>query len=124
MTDPFMDDEAEIEPLNTSALATIFREQLIACLEECARGRSGLFSTQVHQEEAWPEGEQLRALAMALQNIFAQQEEPFLLGDEFLDLCSMNGESNPGEARLARAFLKRIERNEVGQQLEQERRPW
>jgi hypothetical protein len=36
----------------------------------------------------------------------------------------MHGESNPGEARLARAFLKRIEKGEVGTQPDKEVRPW
>jgi hypothetical protein len=31
-----------------------------------------------------------------------------LLIDQFLDLCTMHGESNPGEARLAREFLREI----------------
>ena len=34
--------------------------------------------------------------------------------DEFLDFCSMHGECHPGERKLARAFLERIERGEVG----------
>ena len=34
--------------------------------------------------------------------------------DEFLDLCTMHGESHPGERKLARMFLERIERGEVG----------
>jgi len=34
----------------------------------------------------------------------------------------MHGESHPGERRLARAFLERIERGEVG--TETEKRPW
>jgi len=29
-------------------------------------------------------------------------------------LCSIHGESNPGERRLARMFLERIEKGEVG----------
>jgi hypothetical protein len=41
----------------------------------------------------------------------------------------MHGESHPGERRLARAFLERIERGEVGDQAGQEktgqaRKPW
>jgi hypothetical protein len=56
--------------------------------------------------------------------VLAQQEERNPLCDEFLDLCSIHGESNPGERKLARAFLERIERGEVGAQPEGERRPW
>ena len=62
----------------------------------------------------WPEAARLRDLAQALQNVFAQYEQRNPLCDEFLDLCSMHGESHPGEPRLARMFLSRIERGEVG----------
>jgi hypothetical protein len=74
--------------------------------------------------ESWPEAARLRELALALQGVFAQQERQNALCDEFLDLCSMHGESHPGERKLARAFLERIERGEVGVQPQQERRPW
>lgn len=122
-----MDNQDEVEPSQLDTLALVFREQLVACLEECARGRRGLFSGFEHlggDEETWPAAARLRELALALQGIFAQSEEPNPLVDEFLDLCSMHGESNPGEARLARAFLKRIENGEVGTQPEKEARPW
>jgi hypothetical protein len=122
-----MDEQDEIESGQLQGLAVVFREQLVACLEECVRGRRGLFSAFEHlgdESDSWPEAERLRELAMALQGIFAQSEEQNPLVDEFLDLCTMHGESNPGEPRLARAFLQRIERNEVGSQPETERRPW
>jgi len=121
-----MDEQDKIETGQLQGLAQVFREQLLACLEECGQGRNGLFSGFEHlgDEHAWPEAAQLRELAMALQGIFAQTEEANALCDEFLDLCSMHGESNPGEQRLARAFMKRIDKNEVGTQPEAERRPW
>jgi hypothetical protein len=99
-------------------LARVFQEQLAACLEECARGRAGLFSGYEHLgeggEQAWPEAARLRELALALQGLFSQEQEQNALCDEFLDLCSMHGESHPGERKLARAFLDRIEKGEVG----------
>ena len=98
-----------------SPLLTAFREQLMACLEECAHGRRGLFSDVSYAGgEAWPEAEQLRELAAALQSILNQDGEQNALVDEFLDLCTLHGEAHPGESRLAREFLKRIERGEVG----------
>jgi len=110
-------DEMESDPLE--ALSGAFRDQLLACLEECARGRKGLFSEYVglsdgEEEAAWPEAARLRELALALQGLFAQREEPNPLCDEFLDLCSIHGESHPGERRLARMFLDRIENGQVG----------
>ena len=109
-------------------LAQVFREQLLACLEECAQGRAGLFAGREHLGEAepnaWPEAVRLRELALALQAVFAQQDEPNSLCDEFLDLCSMHGESNPGERKLARAFLARIEKGQVGTPTQEERKSW
>lgn len=124
-----MDPHDEMEPGQLETLAQVFCEQLIACLEECARGRKGLFSDvellgDEGESAAWPEAARLRELALALQGIFAQQEERNALCDEFLDLCSIHGESHPGERRLARSFLERIERGEVGSQPEGERKPW
>ena len=99
-----------------SSLTTAFRDQLLACLQECALGRRGLFAEHEHlgAEHAWPEASRLRELAAALQAILAQTEERDALCDEFLDLCTIHGEYDPGEPRLAREFLKRIERGDVG----------
>ena len=103
----------------------VFREQLLACLEECAQGRRGLFAEYDHlgEEGAWPEASRLRELAAALERILAQHAEREPLAAEFLNLCKMHGESNPGEARLAREFLRRIDRGEVGTPTQKET-PW
>ena len=108
------------------ALSRAFSDQLLACLDECARGRRGLFSELIggEDEKSWPEAARLRELALALQSLFAQQGERNALCDEFLDLCTMHGEYHPGERKLARAFLERIERGEVGAPAEDERKPW
>jgi hypothetical protein len=122
-----MDPHDEAEPGQLEMIGRVFKEQLLACLEECARGRRGLFSElSINEDEpgAWREAARLRELAFALQSIFAQQDERNPLCDEFLDLCTIHGENNPGEPRLARAFLARIEKGEVGTQPEGERKPW
>jgi len=99
-------------------LTGAFRSQLLACLEECTTGRLGLFTDREHIEISngkygpWPEAARLRELAFALQAILAQNEEFDPLCDQFLDLCSIHGESDPGEARLARAFLEEIRRGQ------------
>ena len=120
-------DNGETGQLET--LARAFAEQLMACLDECARGRKGLFSDyqlsdEAGREHGWPEAARLRELALALPGLFAQAGERNALCDEFLDLCSMHGESHPGERKLARAFLERIERGQVGTPTEEERKPW
>lgn len=121
-----IDPRDEAEPDQLDALAHVFSEQLLACLDECARGRKGLFSEYVDDEDggSWPEAARLRELAIALQGIFAQQEKRNALCDEFIDLCTIHGESHPGERKLARAFLERIERSEVGTPTQEERKPW
>jgi len=115
-------DNEQLDSLNRA-----FSEQLLACLDECARGRHGLFSEQVGMDEeyaGWPDAARLRELAVALQGILSQQGERNALCDEFLDLCTMHGEYHPGERRLARALLERIERGDVGTATEEQRKPW
>ena len=89
-------DAMPSEQLET--LSRAFSEQLLACLDECARGRHGLFSEPIddQDENSWPEAARLRELAVALQSILAQHEERNALCDEFLDLCTIQGESHPG----------------------------
>lgn len=122
MTEP----RDEVEPSQLEMMARAFTDQLLACLDECARGRKGLFSENLSDEDepTWHEAARLRLLAVALQGIFAQQEERNALCDEFLDLCTIHGESNPGERKLAQSFLKRIERGDVGTPTQEERKPW
>jgi hypothetical protein len=124
MTDPREAMDAE----QFGTLTGAFGAQLRACLEECAQGRRGLFSNAVSQGEdgqrrAWPEAERLRELALAIQGILAQTGERDALCDEFLDLCSMHGESDPGERRLARGFLQRIDGGQVGSATLEKRKP-
>jgi hypothetical protein len=114
-----------MEPAEVEVLSRAFSEQLLTLLDACARGRHGLFAEPIdldEPEKTWPEAAQLRQLAVALQGILAQQGERNALCDEFLDLCTMHGESHPGERRLARMFLERIERGEVGTPTEE--KPW
>jgi len=116
-----------MESSQLDPLSCVFADQLLACLEECARGRKGLFSDYVscgEENDAWPEASRLRELALALQQVFAQQEQRNALCDEFLELCSIHGEHHPGEPRLARDFLARIERGDVGTPKEEERKLW
>lgn len=118
--------EPDAEPDALEAAERAFAEQLLACLEECARGRRGLFSDYEDEsgEGAWPEAARLRDLALAMQGAFARMGRRNTLTDEFLDLCSIHGENHPGERRLARAFLERIERGDVGAGREGEPKSW
>ena len=120
-----IDPRDAMDPSEVDALSRAFSEQLLACLDECARGRHGLFAEPIdldEPEKPWPEAARLRELAVALQNLLAQQGERNALCDEFLDLCTMHGESHPGARKLARMFLERIERGEVGAPTQE--KPW
>jgi len=123
-----MDPRNAIDSDQLEALNRVFADQLVACLEECARGRRGLFSDVELLADAeslsWPEAARLRELAAALQSIAHQADTRNPLCDEFLDLCTMHGENHPGEPRLAREFLARIAREEVGTPTQEERKPW
>ena len=117
-------DHAQLDTLNRA-----FADQLSACLEQCARGRRGLFSDRELETDergslAWPEAGRLRALAFALDGLFRQEGERNALLEEFLDLCTIHGESDPGEPRLARQLLTRIERGEVGSPTQTGNKPW
>jgi hypothetical protein len=109
-----MSREEQIEAEELRPLTRAFHEQLYACLEECASGRLGLFSDYEHigdvvtKYRSWPEAARLRELAFALQSILAQSGEVDSLCDQFLDICSIHGENDPGEPKLARAFLNEI----------------
>ena len=120
-----MDPRDQMPQDQIEALSRAFSEQLLTLLDECARGRHGLFSEPMdldEPEKSWPDAAKLRELGLALQNVLAAQGERNALVDEFLDLCTMHGESHPGERKLARMFLERIERGEVG--VQGEAKPW
>jgi len=110
------DSEANESELEFAPLIEAFRGQLAACLKECAGGRLGLFTDREHldgdaeKHGPWPEAARLRELAFALQSILAQNEAFDPQCDQFLDLCSIHGEADPGEQKLARAFLAEIDR--------------
>jgi hypothetical protein len=124
MTENDTEDTGQFDTLNRA-----FGDLLKACLEECACGRLGLFSDleltgDEEESRVWPEAARLRELAFALQAILSQAEERNALCDEFLDLCTIHGDSHPGEPRLARAFLARIESGGVGTPTETGKKPW
>ena len=114
-----MEPEEQGSPAEFEPIKQAFRDQLIACLEECAQGRRGLFSdvehlgdnsTEAQGLRSWPEAARLRELAFGLQAVLSQSDSSDALCDQFLDLCSIHGESDPGEPRLARAFLTEIQK--------------
>jgi hypothetical protein len=89
-----------------------FRELLIPGLQGCAAGRWGLFGAYdaFPGFENWsPAGNRLRELAKSIQAIRHESGERNELCDEFLKICGMHKANDPGESKLAKSFLERIE---------------
>jgi hypothetical protein len=87
---------------------------LAKCLEECGRGRWGLFGTFDYlgadkRYWNWPEADLLREIATEIQAILSESGQRNALCAEFLELCRNHGQNDPGEPKLARAFLERLE---------------
>jgi hypothetical protein len=110
-------DRIQLEQLET--LDAAFREMLVSCLDQCSRGRWGLFRTFDYLGEArkywnWPEADRLRELASSIQEVLTQSGEHDPLCKEFLDLCAKHSANDPGEPRLAQILLERIEKGDFG----------
>jgi hypothetical protein len=91
-----------------------FEETLVPCLKQCASGRWGLFGAYdriplLAQVQLWPEAGRLNELAVSIRTIRAELGERNDLVDDFLKLRTMHKPNDPGEPKLAQAFLERIE---------------
>lgn len=102
-----MAQQDEIESQKLSELEAEWNRLLPQCLDECARGRMGLFAQS--QESGWPEAERLRALAQeitALQGAFGSANPVCEL---FLHYCSLcYGKNVRGEPKMAAEFLEEL----------------
>ncbi len=86
-----------------------YRSILIKALTDCAGGRWGLFGQNEHlwSREKPEELEELRELARSIDRIRASiGEEPFELHRKFEAARGRAGANDPGEPRLARAWLQ------------------
>ncbi len=106
-------DRIQIERLEQ--LEVEFSELLIPCLQQCTHGRWGLFGAydRFPEIKAWvsgPEIERVRELAVSIRRIRAASGERNELCEEFLGLCTFHRPNDPGEPKLAKAFLERIEK--------------
>jgi len=104
-------DQVKFERL--SQLEDEFKELLIPCLEQSARGRWGLFGAYDRFPELarfviWPEKDRLRELAISIRSIRSEVGERNELCEEFLETCTLHRANDPGEPKLASAFLERI----------------
>lgn len=99
-------------------LAEVFREALVACLEECSQGRQGLFTEA--SSHAWPEAQNVRRLADGLQAVIPEDNKAYALCGEFMELRTINITSKEEERGLAKAFLDRITKGQVGSPMQQQ----
>lgn len=102
----------KIRAQKLKAMEQEFQELLIPCLQACAEGRWGLFGTYdaFPGFENWsPGGNRLRELAKSIQFIRSESGERSELCEEFLSLCTFHKPNDPGEPKLAKDFLERIE---------------
>jgi hypothetical protein len=109
-----MSRRAKVELKELTLLEAELEETLIPCLKQCANGRWGLFGAYDRFVEmgyvlAWPEARRLNELAISIRAIRAQYGEHNELVEGFLKLRTMHKPNDPGEPKLAQAFLDRIE---------------
>jgi hypothetical protein len=92
-------------------LETEFHPLLISCLEECARGRYGLFGQNEHWGDwwHWDEAEQLKEMARQIIEIRSEYGEQNIECERLLYYCSLRGPNVVGEPRLAEQFLNEIQ---------------
>jgi len=98
------------------ALENDFRPLLVSCLEECARGRWGLFKQNEGEEAerylAWEDADRLAQMALEIRHLRSEFGQPSPLVERFFDYVSLRGANVPGEPKLAKAFLEEIRRGD------------
>src|SRR6185437_5045380 len=109
-----MSKSQKIREMRLAKLEGEFHSLLVPCLQQCSRGRWGLFGQNDHADPegrywSWPEARRLRDVASEislLQQEFGQMNEDC---KKFLQLCSLRGSNIPGEPKLASEFLAVID---------------
>lgn len=112
-----MTRSAKIQEQKLDQLEAEFKPLLIVCLQQCSRGKWGLFGAYDNLEPRlpyleWPEAKRVTLFAQEIQSIHAEFGSNNWLCEEFLrlrDLSLLPGSNLPGEPRLAAELLKKIE---------------
>lgn len=107
-------DRLEQADLRRGELETEYRHTLTAALEECARGKWGLFGHTKDRQMAArvaPALEELEELAVAINRLRGQLGlDPFALHPEFVAARGPADASAVGEPKQAKAWLDRLAR--------------
>jgi hypothetical protein len=89
-----------------------FAPLLKLCLNECAQGRWGLFgrndSPEIRRYHEWAEADLLKEMAGEIVEMRGEFGIPNALVERFLYYLSLKGPNDPGEPKLAAAFLEEI----------------
>jgi hypothetical protein len=106
-----MNKREKIKSQRLEQLEAAFRPLLIACLEECAKGRYGLFGQNEHLGNwwRWDEAERLKEMAREIIEIRSEYGEQNIECERLLHYCSLRGPHVVGEPRLAGQFLNEIQ---------------
>jgi len=91
-----------------------FRDLLIPALQKCGAGKWGLFGAYdrfpaIKNAIKWPEINRLRELAFLIRDLRGEAGDRNELSEEFLSLCTLRKPNDPGEPKLAKAFLARVQ---------------
>jgi hypothetical protein len=109
-----MKKREKIRTQELEAMEQEFQELLIPCLQRCAEGGWGAYDAFAGFENWSAGGNRLRELAKSIQAIRGESGERSELCEEFLTLCTFHKPNDPGEPKLAKAFLERIENRRRG----------
>ena len=101
----------KIQSRRLERLEAEFRPLLISCLEECARGRDGLFGQNEHLGNwwYWSEAERLKEIAREIIKSKTEYGEQAVECERLLHYCSLRGPNVVGEPKLAEQFLNEIQ---------------
>ena len=108
-----MSRRAAIRHSKLDSLESEFQTLLVACLQECANGRYGLFGQNDHVDPdgrywRWPQSKQLWEMAQEIQEIRSEFGSTNWLCDRLLHFRSLRGSNVPGEPKLAAQLLEEI----------------
>ena len=106
-----MKKREKIKGRRLEQLEAEFQPLLISCLQECARGRYGLFGHNEHLGNwwYWEEAERLKEIAREIIEIKSAAGEHATECERLLHYCSLRGPNLVGEPKLAEQYLNEIE---------------
>jgi hypothetical protein len=109
-----MTKRERVRKMRLAELEDEFRPLLLSCLQQCVRGRWGLFGAYDHidpkiENLIWPEAKRLKELASEIESIGHELGQTNETCERFLYFYSLRGSNVPGEPRLAAKFLAEID---------------